>query len=301
MRLQLLSREDPNKSSFLVTHHKESHFLKVWHYHPELELVLSMRSTGTRFVGDSIMKFNPGDVVLIGKNLPHMWLNDDAYFKENSNLIAEDIVIHFKKEFLGVDFIESKEMNHIFGLINKARYGIKFIEPPLDVSKTIKKLCKMPVGFKRTIKFLRLLNKLSKHSNYVLLSSKDFVTNFKKNQNEKLDKAYEFIIKNFQENIELEDVANLLNMNPSAFSRFFKRASLKTFSRYLNEVRISYACRMLLDGKQNIADICYRSGYNTISNFNRQFKTVVDMSPTEYISQYKDRDMNPNDFNKNNG
>ncbi|MEX0314630.1 MAG: helix-turn-helix domain-containing protein [Allomuricauda sp.] len=296
MKLQLLNREDPNKSSFLVTHHKESHFLKGWHYHPELELVLSIQSTGTRFVGDSIMKFNPGDIVLIGKNLPHMWLNDDAYFKPDSDLIAEDIVVHFKKEFLGVDFIEAKEMDHIFRLMNNARYGIKFIDPPVNIAKKIKKLPKMPAGFERTMKFINLLNKLANYSNYELLSSKDFVNNFKKNQNEKLDKAYEFILKNFQENIELEDVANLLNMNPSAFSRFFKRASLKTFSRYLNEVRISYACRMLLDGKQNIADICYRSGYNTISNFNRQFKNVINLSPTEYISQYKDKDIRPTDL-----
>ncbi|WP_420603019.1 AraC family transcriptional regulator [Flagellimonas sp.] len=294
MKLQLLSRENPDNDSFMVTHHKAAHFLKTWHYHPELELVLSVRGTGTRFVGDNIMKFNPGDVVLIGENLPHMWLNDDVYFEKDSKLIAEDIVIHFKKEFLGVDFIETKEMNHIFKLLFNARYGIKFSKPPVTIGRDIKKLHRMPAGFDRTLKFLDLLNKLALHPKHEFLSTKDFVTTYKKNQNRNLDKTYEFILKNFQDNIDLDGVAKVLGMNPSAFSRFFKRASLKTFSRYLNEVRINYACRMLLDENQNVSDVCYKSGYNTISNFNKQFKVIMKMSPTEYISQYRDNGIEQN-------
>ncbi len=100
MKLHLLNRNKPENSAFRVTRHCLPHFLKVWHYHPELELVLSLKSTGTRFVGDSIKKFEAGDVVLIGKNLPHMWLNDEPYFEKKSKLVAEDLVMHFKKEFL---------------------------------------------------------------------------------------------------------------------------------------------------------------------------------------------------------
>jgi AraC-like DNA-binding protein len=285
MKLHLLNRDNPENSSFAVTQHREPFFLKIWHYHPELELVLNIKGTGTRFVGDSIKKFDEGEVVLIGKNLPHMWLNDELYFDENSNLIVEDIAVHFKKEFLGFDFLEASEMKHISKLLSIARYGIKFLDLDQKVVTALEKMAEMEEGFERTMKFIYVLNMLAKHRNYELLSSEIFVNAFKKNQNEILDKTYEYIFKNFSGPIGLTDVAKIAHMNPSAFSRFFKRVNHKTFSRYLNEVRIGYACKLLIEHKFNIASICYESGFNNISNFNRQFKSIMKMSPTEYMTQ----------------
>lgn len=289
MKLHLLNREKPANSSFRVTHHVEPYFLKVWHYHPELELVLSLKSTGTRFVGDSIKKFDEGDVVLIGKNLPHMWLNDESYFKKDSTKIAEDIVIHFNKEFMGAEFLNAYEMKPIADLLNKSRYGIKFISPPRKVLKGIKKINNLAEGFTRTLKLLQILNVLANHQEYELLTSEGFVNTFKKNQNESLDKTYEYIFENFNKSISLNDVAEIANMNASAFSRFFKRVNRKTFSRYLNEVRIGYACKQLIENKSKIATICYESGYNNISNFNRQFRAIKNMSPSEYVAQQNTR------------
>lgn len=287
MKLKRLHRDKPENSSFLVTHHNEPFFLKIWHYHPELELVLSLKSTGTRFVGDSIKKFEENDVVLIGKNLPHMWLNDETYFAKNSTLFAEDIVIHFTKEFLGAEFLNTNEMNHIAELLRKSRYGIKFINPPKKVLADIKKIDALPSGFKRTLKFVKVLSKLAYHTEFELLASEGFVNSFKQNQNENLDKTYEYIFENFADSISLTDVAKIANMNPSAFSRFFKRVNSKTFSRYLNEVRIGYACKKLIENKSNIAAICYESGFNNISNFNRQFRAIKHMSPSEFLINQK--------------
>jgi AraC-like DNA-binding protein len=289
MKLHLLNREKPANSSFRVTHHVESFFLKVWHYHPELELVLSLKSSGTRFVGDSIKKFDEGDVVLIGKNLPHMWLNDESYFQEDSDKVAEDIVIHFNKEFMGAEFLNAHEMKPIAELLYKSRYGIKFISPPRKVIKGIKKINRLAEGFTRTLKFLQILNLLANQPEYELLSSEGFVNSFKKNQNESLDKTYEYIFENFDKPISLSDVAAIANMNASAFSRFFKRVNRKTFSRYLNEVRIGFACKQLIENNSKIATICYESGYNNISNFNRQFRAIKNMSPTEYVAQQNTR------------
>ena len=287
MKLKRLHRDKPKNSSFMVTHHMERFFLKIWHYHPELELVLSLKSTGTRFVGDSIKKFEEGDVVLIGKNLPHMWLNDEVYFKKDSTLVAEDVVIHFNKEFLGLGFLDANEMNHISDLLQKSRYGIKFIDPPKKVIRGIKKINLLNTGFERTLKFIKVLGNLANHNKFELLASEGFVNSFKQNKNENLDKTYEYIFENFAQSISLHDVAGIANMNPSAFSRFFKRVNRKTFSRYLNEVRIGYACKKLIENKSNIASICYESGFNTISNFNRQFRTIKNMSPTEFLRLQK--------------
>ena len=263
----------------------EPFFLRAWHYHPELELVLSLKSTGTRFVGDSIKKFDEGDVVLIGKNLPHMWLNDKSYFKQDNDRVAEDIVIHFNKDFLGAEFLNSHEMKPISELLHTSRYGIKFSSPDKKILKGIRKLNKLDVGFDRTLKFIQVLNLLANHAEYELLTSEGFINSFRQNQNENLDKTYEYIFENFAEPISLNDVAEIANMNPSAFSRFFKRVNRKTFSRYLNEVRIGYACKQLIENKSKIATICYESGYNNISNFNRQFRTIKQMSPSEYLAQ----------------
>ncbi|MFK7811469.1 MAG: cupin domain-containing protein, partial [Maribacter sp.] len=179
MKLKRLHRDKPDNSSFLVTHHIEPFFLKIWHYHPELELVLSLKSTGTRFVGDSIKKFEENDVVLIGKNLPHMWLNDEVYFKKDNTLSAEDIVIHFNKEFLGSGFLDASEMKHIAELLQKSRYGIKFINPPKKVLADIKKIDVLESGFKRTLKFVKVLSKLANHEKFELLASEGFVNSFK--------------------------------------------------------------------------------------------------------------------------
>lgn len=289
MKLKRLHRDKPENSSFLVTHHIEQFFLKVWHYHHELELVLSLKSTGTRFVGDSIKKFEEGDVVLIGKNLPHMWLNDEVYFEKGSELIAEDIVIHFNKEFLGMGFLDASEMKHIAELLQKSRNGIKFINTPKKIVADIKKIDVLDSGFKRTLKFIKVLNRLANHSEFEMLASEGFVSSFKQNQNKSLDKTYEYIFENFSNPISLTDVAKIANMNPSAFSRFFKRVNRKTFSRYLNEVRIGYACKKLIENKNNIASICYESGFNNISNFNRQFRAIKNMSPSEFLKLQKKR------------
>ena len=113
-------------SSFTASWDSYSHFLKIWHYHPELELVYIIKGAGTRFIGDGIEKFSEGELVLIGKNLPHMWLSDDVYFEEGSDLISEAIGIHFKEDFLGMDFMKAMEMKPVFQLIKRAGQGIKF-------------------------------------------------------------------------------------------------------------------------------------------------------------------------------
>ncbi len=287
MKLHLISRDNLENTSFMVTRHNEPSFLKVWHYHPELELVLTLKSTGTRFVGDSIKKFEEGDLVLIGKNLPHMWVNDDYYFEANSGLMAEDIVIHFREDFLGKDFFETKEMKPIGKLLEKAKFGIKFINVNSSIPKKIENISSLN-SFERTIELLSILNNLALHNSYEVLSSEGYIKTFNKTKNVTLDNTYVYIFENFNNPISLEDVANVANMNPSAFSRYFKRINRKTFSRYLNEVRIGYACNQLIEQRGNIASICYESGFNNISNFNRQFKNITSKTPSEYLKHFTD-------------
>ncbi|MDB2607197.1 cupin domain-containing protein [Zobellia sp.] len=127
MKLHLLNRKSVPDRSFSVNHNLYSNFLRVWHYHPEIELVVIQKSTGTRFIGDSIEKFNEGEVVLIGKNVPHMWLNDEIYFQEDTTLEAEAFAIHFTKDFLGKGFFDIPEMKEVSNLLHRANRGLNSI------------------------------------------------------------------------------------------------------------------------------------------------------------------------------
>ena len=282
MKLHLLDRSSLENHSFKISHHSYPNFIKVWHYHPELELVAILQSSGTRFIGDNIEQFKKGEVVLIGKDLPHMWLNDKEYFKGDINLTAQAKAIHFKECFAGEGFLKMPEMSYISSLLKNSRYGIKFLGDTTSIIKQINKLEKLS-GVDKAVCFIQLLNLLAVHQNFDLLSSVGFVDSFKMSGEKNLGEVYEFIIKNFKENISLNDVAKVANMNPSAFSRFFKRVNRKTYSEYLNRVRVGYACKLLIEEKYSISEICFDSGFNNISNFNRQFKKTMNYSPSDYM------------------
>jgi len=287
MKPKLLDRSTKLNHSFDLHHHAYTHFLKVWHYHPELELVFIKKSTGTRFLGDSIKKFQEGDLVLIGENLPHMWQNDSAYFEADSSLSAEALVIHFNKNFAGTDFFKMPELTPIKELLEIAKRGILFKgEIKYTVAEMLEKML-LASDFDRFMQLLHLLKILANESSLEILSSPGFVDSFKREENRRLDKIYDFIINNFREEITLDKVADLAGMNTSSFCRYFKKTTDKTFSHYLNEVRIGFACRLLMEHKYNISETCYACGFNNISNFNRQFKNIAKMSPSEYAKLHK--------------
>lgn len=282
MKLHLLDRSNLENRSFNLVHNRYPSFMKLWHYHPELELVYIVESTGACFVGDSIKKFEAGSLVLIGKNVPHMWLNDEAYFEEDSGLMAEAFGVHFTEEFLGEGFVLAPEMKPIQQLFQRARRGVFFLEPDPSILAAIRALFDMK-PFEKTMQLIHILYDLAHHKHFALLASPGFMQSFNQTENRILDDVYAFVLKNFRKPIGSRDAAEVACMHPSAFSRFFKRTHRKTFTRYLNEVRVGYACKLLLEERLSVTRICYESGFSNVSNFNRQFKKIMKMSPTEYV------------------
>lgn len=282
MKAQLIGRYIDHDSSFTLQNYSSQNFLKIWHYHPELELDVIRASTGTRFVGDSIEKFEPGDIVLLGKNLPHLWLNDKIYFDPDSGLKAEAVVIHFAEDF-GGGFLTIPEMADIYKLLGRAKLGIKFTGSTNKyIISRVDELFETS-GYERIIIFIDILYHLAIHENYKLLSSLGFVNSFKDIHNSRMLPVFKYVMNNFKEEIKLETVSRLANMNASSFSRYFAQFQKKTFTQFLNEIRIGYACKLLIENKCNIASACYESGFNNISNFNRQFKAIKNITPSGYI------------------
>jgi AraC-like DNA-binding protein len=289
MKAQPISRTIYQNSSFHLKEYDFKNFLKLWHYHPEVELIIMLESTGTRFIGDSIEKFTPGDVVLIGKNLPHLWLNDEKYFSEESTLRAKCYGFHFHEHFLE-NFSKIPEMKYVKNLFERANRGIKFNIKEIDLFiEHVKKIYTGGESF-NMIKVLEMLLKLENEKDFSYLASLGFINSFERKKDDKIFRVYEYIRNNFTDHISLDKAAELANMESSSFSRYFKRVHKKTLTRYVNEIRIGYACKLLIEQKFNVSEVCYKSGYNNVSHFNRKFKSFKGVTPSEYVELYSSVD-----------
>ncbi|KYG83745.1 hypothetical protein AWN68_02765 [Roseivirga echinicomitans] len=289
VKATLLKRHTAPDHSFAIAKHDFPYFLKVWHYHTALELVHIVRSEGTRFVGDNIDRFKAGELILLGSNLPHMYQNDEAYFKEGSSLRAEALAIHFDPSFLKTSLVDVPEFREIHQLFERAKLGLKFSkETTGKVRPLILELSALN-DLDRMIHFLSVLSLLSKDKSAQTIASPGFVNHFEKTEGSKLEKVYDYVMNNFQEGIEVNHIADLVSMNKSSFCRYFKQTTQRTFTEFLNEVRIGFACKMLMEKQMSILEISYHSGYNNISHFNRQFRKKMQLSPTEYIYQRKSK------------
>ncbi|MCE7992714.1 MAG: helix-turn-helix transcriptional regulator [Roseivirga sp.] len=283
MKATLLKRGASPAHSFSVSKHDFPHFLKVWHYHTELELVYTKQSDGTRFIGDNISRFQARELVLIGSNLPHMYQNDEAYFQNDSQLRAEAHVVHFSPSFLNTSLGEIPELRQIHLLIEKAKLGLLFTQETADkIAPLIMELDGLH-DLERMLSFLKILSILAQSPEASTIATPGFVNHFDQAGDAKLDMVYDHVMQHFQEDIKVDAIADLVSMNKSSFCRYFKKTTQKTFTEFLNEVRIGFACKVLMEKQMGILETSYYCGYNNISHFNRQFKKKVKMSPSEYL------------------
>ncbi len=263
------------------------YFISSWHFHNEYEINLVTQGTGTLFTGDSIRKFGPGTLVLIGGGLPHVLLNDKEHYNQNNRLMAASVVIKFDRNCLGNGFFEKPELFRIKQLLDHASRGILFDEiQSQDLAQQIKE---MPAkeDFERIIAFLEILNSMANVKNPVYLSSDGFVNKVDYDGCERIDKVYKYVLKNFSKPIKLEEVAEIAHLSTTAFCRYFKSRTLKTFSRFLNEIRIGYACKLLIEDRLSISEICYQTGFNYLSNFHKQFRNIMKLTPQQYQTQFR--------------
>lgn len=277
--------------SFVLQKDSFPYYPTPWHYHPEYELVLVLKSRGKKIIGDHISYFSEGDLTLMGPNLPHVFDNDPAYYVASSQLKAEAIVIHFAEDFLGKDFFNLPEMAKVKKLLNASRRGLQ-IEGGVkkEIAKRMEEMLLLPPALRLT-KLLDILillsqNEIAQKEYLIPLASAGFVQHYGNANAERLDPVLAFMMQHFTEDIALEEVAALANMSPQSFCRFFKHCTRKTFLAFLNELRVGYACRLISDNRYNISEVCYKSGFNNLSNFNRQFKRITQKTPSEYKREY---------------
>lgn len=276
-----------DKEGFVVQYDDLNHFYDQLHYHPELQLIYIIEGTGDFFVGDSITPFGPGDLFLIGTNQNHIFKSDLSYYKDNNSEKSRSISVFFKEDSLGEGFFDIAEMENIRELTKRAKRSIKFYpEIAHHVGIKIRNLLNKK-GFERFLEILSILNALSQTEQYACLTTVTYNQPPNDRDSERINDVINYILRNYDSDISLKEIADVANYSKPAFCRFFKQRTRKTFSTFLNEVRVSQACKLLRNSDLNISEACYKSGFNNVSNFNRQFKQITGLTPKSYANKYE--------------
>lgn len=276
----------PDSRIFVIRDLVEKHFDPIWHSHSEFQLFVVLEGTGTRFIGDSIKRFHPGELILTGPHLPHLWRSDEAYFEKNSTLKTRGIVVYLPEHFPGEQLLEKEEMVTIKKLFHKSMTGLDFYgDKKVQVINMLQELTLLS-GLESVILLLKILQALAESKQYHFISHTSYDDPFKQSETDRINIVYDYVMKNFRKKILLEEIAGLVHMTPTSFSRYFTMKNNKTFSGFISEIRIKHACKLLTDTEKQISDICYDCGFNTLSNFNKQFKEVMFKIPSEYRKEF---------------
>lgn len=289
MRTAIRKSPISENKCFEIYRLQEPYFDPYWHFHPEFQIFTVIKGTGTRLIGDNVAPFKAGEVVFTGPNLPHLWRSDPEYFEGNSDLITDGIVIYFHKSFISEEFLQKDESIQLRQLLQRSSRGIKLVSKEAEKIKDKMIILLEAQGFDRILLLLEILDDLSKSRKHKLLSSGGYSNTLNPAGSKRMSNVHGYVMRNFANKITLEEVAEVANMTPSAFSRHFKRSANKTFSNFLSEIRIGYACKLLIEKQLNSSQACFQSGFNTLSNFNRQFKLITGMSPLKYKRMYGNR------------
>jgi AraC-like DNA-binding protein len=251
-----------------------------WHYHPEFELTLILNHHGIRYVGNNIEHFFDHDLVLLGSNLPHTWVNSEC---EKDNPKAYVIFLH--DEF--ISWLNNDQFPNIVQLLNRSRQGIKFSkEMALQVKNNLSQLF-LADQFDRCIILMQILKTLADAEDIHLLSTQGFRTELNPTKSDRINTICQYVSQNYHRKIYLEEVAGQINMSEESFSRFFSKTMMKSFSTFLNEYRISNACKLLIETDKQITEVCYKSGFESIPFFYKQFKRFMNCQPRTYRINYQ--------------
>jgi len=252
----------------------------------EFQLFLVVEGTGTKFIGNTVKPFDKGDLTFLGPNIPHLWRSDECYFEPHSEKTSRGLVIYFNGTALG-QLIEKEEFAQLKILLEKVRRGMELYgKTALKTARLMHELVHLH-GMESIILLFSILDLLTKTKEYRLLHDDMVYYQLKDVETNRINIVYNYAAKHFKHKITLDEVSALLSMTPTSFSRYFTMKTSKSFSYFLTELRIRNACKLLsTEEAKNIAQICYESGFNTLSNFNKQFKTFIGMTPTEYREKF---------------
>lgn len=277
----ILMRHVETTEAFKAWTNADPYLHNPWHYHPECELTAIEEGKGILFVGDSVTTYEKNDLILIGSNLPHEYRSS---IKETPDFLSKSTSVHFKSDFPGNDFYKIPEATIIYQILELSKRGIKFndFKAQKKVNEQLVKILHIK-GMERINTLFSILETVAISNNQEYLSSQSFIDSIDEGQDQKMNKIYKYVMANFKEQISIDHLASEINMTKTSFCRFFQKRTNKSFVQYVNSIRIGYACKLLYSESYNISEAAYESGFENISNFNKQFKKIKKQTPTEYI------------------
>ncbi|GAA4456021.1 AraC family transcriptional regulator [Nibrella saemangeumensis] len=278
----LLPVEAGQDHSFHIRWEKASFFNNPWHYHPELELTMVIGSQGLRFVGDSIEVFEPGDLILLGSQVPHFWRNHQPYYDNPQHEVAQAIILRFRPDVFGKEFLKLPEMTSIQQLFERARHGLSFGKKAIKEVQPLLERLVSAKGPERLALWLLIFQNLAGQADVRPLSKKKYGGQGLSEEGDRLTRVLDYIHRHISDPIALADVAQIACMNEAAFCRFFKAQTRKTFTQVLTEVRIAYACRLLLESTMSISQVALEAGFPNFSHFYHSFRLVMGEAPSVY-------------------
>ena len=258
------------------------------HYHTEYEIVYIEKSYGVRLIGNHIGNFSDGDLMFISPNLPHVWKNDRFFYENQHNHKAIVYVINFREDALTEQFFDLPEFTQVKKIFILGKQGILFNnnKEKAKISKLVKQVYHS-TGIKRLTLFFNTLEALTQAKDYILLSGPGYASSTNGTETDRINKVITYLMENYSREINLDEISSFTNLNKSSFCRFFKARTKKTYTQFLNEIRIVHACKLLTNGTMKISEVCYETGYNNISHFNRQFKLFTGSTAKEYSKKYR--------------
>ena len=253
----------------------------TWHYHPEIELVYINGGAGKRRIGSHISYYTDGDLILIGSNLPHCGFTDK--FTGNKN----EILVQMKTDFLGQTFFNIPEMKKIQNLLEVAKSGIAFSGSTKQILGDKMEELEFQNDFERILSILHILNELALSDEFKVLNAEGFSLETEVKDNDRINTIFNHVKTNFQEDIPLIEIADMVSMTVPSFCRYFKKVTNKTFVQFVNERRLVHASKLLNEQTMSITEVCFECGFNNFSHFNKSFKAFTGQNPSEYRKQLK--------------
>ena len=271
-----------DKEAIRVQVDRGQHFYENLHQHPEIQITLIVKSEGVLIAGNYVGNFTEGDIFMIGKNQAHVFRNDKMYFNPENDLYAEGITVFFDDNYFGDFFWNLNEMSSVRQLVKEAAGGLRIRG---EAQATVGNLLKTIVyqnGLEKLISFFTILKTLSENTDYEKLSLSEDSWHTPQYENERMNAIVKYTLQEYHNPIAIESIAQVANLTPEAFCRYFKLRTRKTYLHFLYEIRINQACKLLQNRDLLMSDIAYQVGFNNLSNFNRVFKMIMRKTPSQY-------------------
>jgi AraC-like DNA-binding protein len=272
--------------SFFIGIFQDNLEKSTWHYHNNFEISFITEGSGKRIVADSIEEFQPGDLAFIGPNLPHVWIADKET-RTPSNRTLEMVFLQFTSNVLSPQLLSLPEFSNVKRALDLSERGIQIVGNTLNEVSEIMLQLPYLKSFDRMLHFFMLMDIIGKSETNVQLASKEYLNTRFTPGNKRIAIIHDFLMKNYREEIDLQKLASLVNMAEGSLCRFFKMNLGITVFEYLNQIKTEFACKLLMDNNLSIMEICFDSGFNNVSHFNKQFKKIIGVPPSEYRKRFK--------------